>query len=158
MRQTGFTILILMLLSGLLEARYSSGPRTLTLQGNATYGYYCVHLYIGPKMQKECLIIDSGSSSTIIPCSGCKEYGRNHFNEMYRTESSPFFTANINSVPELNWKCSSPNSNSECPFEKVSSQFNSELCRGQFILRQLRGRPDDVSRRVGRHAGRQVRR
>lgn len=145
MPKTGLMFLLVCTLAGLSNSRYIKGPRTMELIGNATYGFYCVHLYFGPKMQKECLIIDTGSTATIIPCSGCSNYGPNHFNEMYRTEDSPYFEADINSINNFDWQC--PPSNKDCQFSKVCTCSNSGLRGGQFLHRQLRSRPDDVSRR-----------
>lgn len=113
---------ITMLLASIMlgvESQTTSKSRTLELIGNATLGFYCVNVYLGSKMQRECLIIDTGSSTTIVPCEGCKNYGPYHYNHWFLTKSNDFLTSKIDNIPHAGWKCPNLNSEGECRFDKV---------------------------------------
>lgn len=45
-------------------------PVTVRLQGNTELGYYYVTLFFGSPIQKQTLIVDTGSATTTIPCIG----------------------------------------------------------------------------------------
>lgn len=53
-------------------------PVTVRLKGNTELGYYYVSLFFGSPPQKQTLIVDTGSVTTTIPCTGkYKEYLEN---------------------------------------------------------------------------------
>lgn len=43
---------------------------TMRLRGNSELGYYYVTLFFGSSLQKETLIVNTGGSTTTIPCKG----------------------------------------------------------------------------------------
>lgn len=43
---------------------------TLRLYGNTVMGYYYVTLFFGSQLQRQNLIVDTGSTITTIPCTG----------------------------------------------------------------------------------------
>ena len=45
-------------------------PVTVRLKGNTDLGYYYVTLFFGTPLQKQTLIVDTGSVTTTIPCTG----------------------------------------------------------------------------------------
>lgn len=55
----------------LLETtNYTAPPVTMRLKGSTDLGYYYVTLFFGTPIQKQTLIVDTGSMTTTIPCSG----------------------------------------------------------------------------------------
>ncbi len=48
----------------------SSELITMTLRGGTYLGYYYVTLYFGTPLQRQTLIVDTGSPITTIPCQG----------------------------------------------------------------------------------------
>ncbi|KAJ8773239.1 hypothetical protein K2173_028416 [Erythroxylum novogranatense] len=51
------------------------------------HGYYTTRLYIGTPPQEFALIVDTGSSVTYVPCSGCRQCGK-HQDPRFQPESS----------------------------------------------------------------------
>lgn len=47
---------------------------TLRLYGNTAMGYYYVTLFFGSPLQKQNLIMDTGSTITTIPCKGIRTH------------------------------------------------------------------------------------
>jgi len=47
---------------------------TLRLYGNTVMGYYYVTLFFGSPLQRQNLIVDTGSTITTIPCTGILGY------------------------------------------------------------------------------------
>lgn len=107
----------------LVEGLIAQGlrPRRVEVIGNATVGFYCVHLYVGSRMQKQCLIIDTGSSITTFPCKGCSFYGDKHYDPIYDFDRSEFFDATASRAQELGWTCKNRNDKGNCPFSIVVS-------------------------------------
>jgi len=52
--------------------RNSETAVTLRLYGNTVMGYYYVTLFFGSQLQRQNLIVDTGSTITTIPCTGRK--------------------------------------------------------------------------------------
>lgn len=60
------------------------------LDGSIKEGYYTMQLYIGSRLQRESLILDTGSTLSVLTCVGCRDCGK-HMNEYFDyTESSSF--------------------------------------------------------------------
>ncbi len=49
-------------------------PITVRLYGDSSLGYYYINLFFGSTLQKESLIVDTGSSITAIPCNSKVKY------------------------------------------------------------------------------------
>lgn len=62
------TVLLVLLLA--VCARAGEVSRTVDLFGNATLGYYFINIYVGDKMRRQSLIVDTGSSMITFPCRG----------------------------------------------------------------------------------------
>lgn len=45
-------------------------PVTMRLKGSTDLGYYYVSLFFGTPIQRQTLIVDTGSMTTVIPCTG----------------------------------------------------------------------------------------
>jgi hypothetical protein len=88
---------------------------TLTLKGNTWLGYYYVTLFFGIPLQRQTLIVDTGSSLTAIPCSDCGlNCGLSHFNPFFNeTNSSTFQDFECNETFDQ-YICS--NCLDQCPF------------------------------------------
>jgi len=115
------------------EEGISETAVTLRLYGNTVMGYYYVTLFFGSQLQRQNLIVDTGSTITTIPCTGIKlkfdcnlkllecgnECGKRHFNEPFDPKWS---TSNEN------FQCNERFSNyicndcqNRCPFQIVNN-------------------------------------
>ena len=102
-------------------SNYTAPPVTMRLQGNTDLGYYYVTLFFGTPIQKQTLIVDTGSMTTTIPCSGktnqailynnllleCGDNcGSGHFNQPFNHNESSTFKAFDCEESFGNYKCS----------------------------------------------------
>jgi len=65
---------------------------TMRLKGDTELGYYYVTLFFGSPIQKQTLIVDTGSVTTTIPCTECgTNCGKSHFNAPFNHSKSSTF-------------------------------------------------------------------
>ena len=72
------------------ENRLNSPRISMRLRGDTELGYYYITLFFGTPLQRQTLIVDTGSSVTAIPCGEC-DCGPNHFDYSFDTRSSDTF-------------------------------------------------------------------
>ena len=69
---------------------YPDSPETIAVYQD--YGAYYVDIYLGVPAQRQTLLIDTGSISTALPCSGCLDCGEtNHTNTNFAEHLSSSF-------------------------------------------------------------------
>ena len=109
--------------------------------------YYYTNLYLGEKMQKQGLILDTGSSITTSTCSPlCKSCG-NHIRPPYDIKSNEKIISCSDEICKIvPSKCNS-NSNSNCSFS-ISYSEGSSL-NGIFINEIIRF-GDNYTKQVGK--------
>jgi len=65
---------------------------TVRLKGDTELGYYYVTLFFGTPLQKQTLIVDTGSVTTTIPCVECgNNCGQHHFDKPFDHSASETF-------------------------------------------------------------------
>jgi len=65
---------------------------TMRLKGDTELGYYYVTLFFGTPLQKQTLIVDTGSTTTTIPCQECGDNcGQHHFDKPFNHDQSKTF-------------------------------------------------------------------
>ena len=98
--------------------------------GDATLGFYYINIYIGDNMHKRSLIVDTGSSVTTFPCSGCINCGTNHYNAPYEYLKSSGFSWVTRNSNDYGWKCEH-GSETDCTF--TISYYEGGEYTGRFI-------------------------
>ena len=90
---------------------------TLTLQGDTLNGYYYATLFFGTPLQRQTLIVDTGSTLTAIPCSECgANCGTSHFDPFFNESSSETFRYFDCNLPFGQYTCL--DCLNQCPFHR----------------------------------------
>ncbi len=117
----------------------SEGAVTLRLYGNTVLGYYYVTLFFGSELQRQNLIVDTGSTITTVSCTGnvevfcpvnpfpeCQEdCGSNHFNHPFdpkKSETNQYFQCDERFG---NYICN--DCDNKCPFQIVTRLFITKI-------------------------------
>ncbi|XP_038715791.1 aspartic proteinase 39 isoform X1 [Tripterygium wilfordii] len=84
-----------------------------------TNGYYTTRLWIGNPPQEFALIVDTGSTVTYVPCSGCEQCGK-HQDPMFQPELSTTYQA-----VKCNPSCNCDNEGKQCTYERRYAEMSS---------------------------------
>ena len=78
-------------------------------------GTHMAEVYIGSKKEQQTLIVDTGSSVTALPCTGCVDCGQDgsHIDNLFNPKKSKTFSKNKCGSCKLGGHCSS-SGNNEC--------------------------------------------
>ena len=64
-----------MLIPLLFSIRIAAGFEQARVYGSVDLGYYYVDIYVGTPPVKQTVIVDTGSTLTAFPCTGCINCG-----------------------------------------------------------------------------------
>ncbi|KAJ8762492.1 hypothetical protein K2173_007931 [Erythroxylum novogranatense] len=84
-----------------------------------SHGYYTTRLYVGTPPQEFALIVDTGSTVTYVPCSGCEQCG-NHQDPMFQPELS-----NTYQYVSCNPSCNCDDEGKLCIYERRYAEKSS---------------------------------
>lgn len=142
-RTSSLLLATLLTLLAHVVSQHESPPtnKKIPILGNATIGNYFINVFVGEQMQKQTLIIDTGSGLTVFPCQDCGDCGKNHFNEPFRM---PMQTVNDKQVrtplayirdraPLYGWSCDyfEDDADPKCSF--YISYYEGSEYAGQFV-------------------------
>ena len=99
--------------------------RKIKLFGDAILGYYYLEAHVGTPVQKQALIVDTGSNLTIFPCKPCEKCNT-HTNPLFDPSKSKTFIKLLENTPYLDWKCRFFDHNlKECKFHQGYTEGSS---------------------------------
>lgn len=108
-------------------------PRSLSLEGNATLGYYFATALVGSAQQPQKLILDTGSYLTLFGCAGCGHCG-SHWTELFDGMRSASFRNLTADEKRPDWNCEN-GAEGKCVF--MQSYAEGSSCSGHFAEDQF---------------------
>lgn len=122
-----------------LDLTQSSPDRVVEIFGNYTLGYYTIPIYLGTHHSRFDVIIDTGSATTTLTCSTCKECGSNHKNPQYQISPIPRTFNYLNCVDEYyHWHCNKCSNSKYCTFGiyySEGSSYEGNFAKDYVLLR-----------------------
>lgn len=87
------------------------------------FGTHYVDLWVGCPSQRQTVIVDTGSSISGFPCSGCSDCGKNgyHISELYQEDRSSCYQK----IP-----CGSCNLTDQCDYDGISCPLSTSYMEG----------------------------
>ncbi|KAL5559133.1 hypothetical protein UlMin_035344 [Ulmus minor] len=98
---------------------HSSNARMRLYDDLLSNGYYTTRLFIGTPPQEFALIVDTGSTVTYVPCSGCEQCGKHQ---------DPRFQPSLSSTYQpvkCTGNCNCDNEGAQCTYERRYAEMSS---------------------------------
>ena len=121
------------------------------LYGNASLGYYFIEAEVGSSRQRQSLIVDTGSYSTVFGCQECKLCG-SHKDPIFDPRNSSLFERVASGEQRAGWRCITSvatNLTSDCQFNQAyleGSSYSGFYAQDQFLFENETVSEDEASK------------